>query len=401
MARLAMLGHPAAGHINPTLPVIAELVRRGERVTYYATEPFRARIEATGAKYRCYGTQEAFERNLAQGGMLGGMAGLMETTEELLPELLEQLAAERIDYLALEAHALWGNLAAQRLGKPAATLCAMFAVNRELLPARELAAHLYGGAPAAAALEGLRGLTRYVETARRVDRAYGVNSPDMINYLGNRQRLNIVLTAREFQVGGESFDPSYEFVGATALEPPAETFAWPGQNGQRRVLIALGTMYNDAPEFYRHCCDAFGGGEYAVVMAVGERMDPRHWPAAPPGFQIQAFVPQRAALAGADLFLTHGGINSAHEAMLAGVPMLVLPSQADHYIVAQQVGAVGAGVVLERRRADAATLRAAAIQVLGEPACRQSSARMGEYLRAGGGARRAADHLLAFRGTAA
>ena len=115
MSKVVMLGHPAPGHINPTLPVIAELVRRGEDVSYYATEPFRAKVEAAGAAFRSYGAHDLFERNLASGGMLGGMAGLIETTEAILPELLASVRAEAPDYLLVEAHAVWGNLIAQIL----------------------------------------------------------------------------------------------------------------------------------------------------------------------------------------------------------------------------------------------------------------------------------------------
>ncbi len=40
---------PAHGHVNPTLPLIGELVLRGEKVTVYTCEPFRAKFEAQGA----------------------------------------------------------------------------------------------------------------------------------------------------------------------------------------------------------------------------------------------------------------------------------------------------------------------------------------------------------------
>jgi UDP:flavonoid glycosyltransferase YjiC (YdhE family) len=43
---------PAAGHVNPTLPVVRELVARGEQVVYYDTEEFRSQIEEAGAPLR-------------------------------------------------------------------------------------------------------------------------------------------------------------------------------------------------------------------------------------------------------------------------------------------------------------------------------------------------------------
>src|SRR5262245_7069706 len=113
MALACVLGHPAAGHINPNLPLIDELRHRGERLVYYATEPFRKRIEGAGAEFRPYGAHELFERSLGAAGMLGGMEGLIETTAEIVPGLLDQLRQLQPDYLLVEAHAVWGNLLSQ------------------------------------------------------------------------------------------------------------------------------------------------------------------------------------------------------------------------------------------------------------------------------------------------
>ncbi|MEZ4726484.1 MAG: hypothetical protein R3E79_05060 [Caldilineaceae bacterium] len=73
----------------------------GEAVFYYATDLFRAKIEATGAVYRSYGPQASFERKLGYGGMLGGMAGLIEAAEEILPDVLSQVRDDQPDYCLL------------------------------------------------------------------------------------------------------------------------------------------------------------------------------------------------------------------------------------------------------------------------------------------------------------
>jgi UDP:flavonoid glycosyltransferase YjiC (YdhE family) len=54
MSNIVFIEMPAYGHVNPTLPVVQELVRRGEHVTYYATEEFRSQIEQTGATFQPY-----------------------------------------------------------------------------------------------------------------------------------------------------------------------------------------------------------------------------------------------------------------------------------------------------------------------------------------------------------
>lgn len=397
-----VLGHPAPGHINPTLPLVAELTRRGERVTYYATEPFRAKIERAGATFRAYGPHELFEANLSQGGMLGGMAGLIDTTERILPSLLEQVREDRPDYLLVEAHAVWGNLLAQLMQCPTVTLCSMFAINEALIPPAGLLRHLYGHAPREVTLDGLLAFAHYCEAARRLRDRYGADSPGIVDYLGNPQALNIVFTSREFQVGGDAFTSHYRFVGPSAADaaPRAdagcEDVALGDDDGRPVIYVSMGTMYNDEVEFYRACFDAFRGRACRVVMAVGHRVDRAALADAPANVAVREYVPQMTLLGRASLFVTHGGINSAHEAMLCGVPMIVLPRAADHYIVAERVAAVGAGIVLDRAQADAARIGELADRVLADPGYRARSAAMGVSLRAAGGSTRAADETLAF-----
>jgi MGT family glycosyltransferase len=393
-----MLGHPAAGHTNPTLPVIAELIRRGESVTYFSSNDFRSKIETTGAQFHSYGEQSLFERNLSHGGMLGGMAGLIETTDAILPGLLEDVRALNPDYLLLEAHAVWGNLVAQVLNLPAITLSSMFAINENLISPRLLIEHLYGSGPQACALDGLRGFSNYFEVARRLSRQYHVSCPGIINYLGNRQPLTIVFTSRDFQIGGNVFDDSYKFVGPSQPAHPGDhhlpiTLA----PDEIVVYISLGTMYNNDAGFYHACFEAFRNWPARVVMSVGQRLDRSALSKPPANFVVRDHVPQFSILSQASLFITHGGLNSAHEAMLCGVPMLVLPAQADHHVVANQVSAAGAGLTLDRSEATPDQLQDLATKILRDSSYRHKSAAMGQSLREAGGSERAVDEIFGFK----
>jgi UDP:flavonoid glycosyltransferase YjiC (YdhE family) len=79
--------------------------------------------------------------------------------------------------------------------------------------------------------------------------------------------------------------------------------------------------------------------------------------------------------------------------MLCGVPMIVLPKAADHFVVAERVAAVGAGIVLHRAEATAARLVELTDRVVADPAYRERSAAVGQSLREAGGAARAADEI--------
>ena len=51
MKKIMFFCIPAYGHHNPTLPVAAELVKRGNAVRYYSFEEFREKVTATGAEF--------------------------------------------------------------------------------------------------------------------------------------------------------------------------------------------------------------------------------------------------------------------------------------------------------------------------------------------------------------
>ncbi len=57
MAKALFLSLPLHGHVNPSLPLVRELVERGDEVVYFANARFTARIEEAGARYQAYRDQ--------------------------------------------------------------------------------------------------------------------------------------------------------------------------------------------------------------------------------------------------------------------------------------------------------------------------------------------------------
>jgi UDP:flavonoid glycosyltransferase YjiC (YdhE family) len=54
MANALFLSLPLHGHTNPSLPLVRQLVTRGDEIDYYSSEPFADSIERTGARYHAY-----------------------------------------------------------------------------------------------------------------------------------------------------------------------------------------------------------------------------------------------------------------------------------------------------------------------------------------------------------
>ena len=49
----------------------------------------------------------------------------------------------------------------------------------------------------------------------------------------------------------------------------------------------------------------------------------------------------------ADVFVTHGGMNSVNEALVCGVPMVVIPFVSDQFVNAECVEKLGVGMMLK------------------------------------------------------
>jgi UDP:flavonoid glycosyltransferase YjiC (YdhE family) len=51
MAKLLFFNIPAYGHVNPTLPVVTELVKRGHQVVYYDADTLNRRSQEPGPSF--------------------------------------------------------------------------------------------------------------------------------------------------------------------------------------------------------------------------------------------------------------------------------------------------------------------------------------------------------------
>jgi len=387
-----MLNLPEPGHMNATYPVAAELVRRGERIVYYATAPYRERVEASGAEYRNYGDAALFKPPVHTGGLYSVMAWEIGLAERLLPRLLDELRELRPDYLLIDSMCVWGRLAQQALGLPAAMVASVFTPDDRKVTVAEMMERAYEHAPKDVLLAGIDALNTYLDISQRIDRQFGTESPNLVEFFAGRQSLNLIFTSRYFHLAGADYDESYTFVGPT-LEPAQRTVA----GGRPLIYISLGTIFNDLPGFYRACFEAFGNAPYDVLLSAGRAVDREALGAAPANFTVRESVDQLEALRGASLFITHGGMNSVSEALWHETPLLVFPQHGDQQLVAARVEELGAGLTLGTADAAPERLRALADRVLAEPRFRDGARKVAESFREAGGYKRAADEILRWR----
>lgn len=399
MSKIIFYNIPASGHINPMQAVIAELVRLGHQVIYYNGEDSRTQIAQTGAEFRPYPTAasaalKALMEQTHSSGIAENALQFVRIAEMLLPSVFETLRAEKPDLVIHDSLAGWAKQAAEVLNIPAASVLSTFALNMRSMPSM----------PPLAMLSMMRDMVvrmpSYYQVAGRMRKTFGVKNYGLTGALMSTNALNIVFTSREFQPAAETFDDSYKFVGPSIAErPDSSGFPFAQLNRKPVIYISLGTINNQNLDFYKACFAAFANHSGQFVLSAGKKTDLKALEPIPANFIVRNFVPQLEVLQHADVFITHGGMNSVHEGLWYGVPLVVVPQQVEQATVALQVVKHGAGAIAAQpgETLTAEMLRISVDKILsGGKAYQEAAKRLSESFRAAGGYQRAANELASF-----
>jgi MGT family glycosyltransferase len=394
MASLWFYNIPFHGHVNPTLPLIRELVRRGDEVTYFSTPAFKAKIQATGAEFRGYVDEYSFEQTRKVAHVIHLGSQVAEATYALLPDVLASIADARPDYLMFDMSAPWGKIASRQLRIPAVASFPHlpFYWRTVLNDWRVLRKGMRSIRP------GYGYWRRLQRQTTKIVKDFRLRDPKAINVLSSSAELNIVFSSRYFQPYEQHFDESYLYVGPEIeLDRQDERMPIEKQAGQKLIYIAVGTVYVANLDFFRACFKAFVDPSYLVIMSVGKAVDLETLGAIPANFKVAQYVPQLQVLEQADIFITHGGMNSISESVLYGVPMIVVPNTIEQAINAARVEQLSAGRYLDPSQLVFEKLRETVDEMLMDPAVGVGLERLRRSFEEGGGVERAADAIHAFK----
>ncbi len=387
MSTISFVNIDMHGHVNPTLPVVAELVRRGHSVTYHVGHGFGDEVAATGARVETYPPDDIDAGDPPEPVTL--MDQLALTAVRMLPSVMDDLRRDSPDLVVHDAACLWGQVAARALDVPAVSSFTTFAFNRQVRSPTRLSREVVAGA-----ITHPRNVARYVRSRIDLRTRFGGRGLPLLDVLNVRQPLNLVYTSREFHPAEASFDQSYRFVGPSLGARPPDP-AFPLADLRDPVLYAsLGTIFNAEPELLRSFAIALAPLAGSVVLATG-RTDPAALAPLPANVVARRSVPQLSVLSRAAMFVTHGGMNSVNEALFYGVPLLVVPQGADQFLVADRVVELGAGLSITSGPVSTEHVRLLAARLLDEPLFAAAATRMEQAQRRPGGAVRAADELEA------
>lgn len=143
---------------------------------------------------------------------------------------------------------------------------------------------------------------------------------------------------------------------------------------------------------------AFENSKHTLVMSIGNKTEISDLGNIPKNFIVKNYVPQTELLKYTKLFITHGGMNSTHEGIYNGVPLVVIPQSADQPVIARQVENLGAGVTLQMQGLTESQLRESVDLVLNNSSFKETVLNMKESFRKSGGYKQAVDEIFKFTG---
>ncbi len=393
---------PAYGHVNPSLPLVTALTRRGHTVTYYNTERFRAVIESAGAQFQPYA---AFDDAYIEAHKLDGTSPnrialeLMRLTARVLPSLIDEVNRLQPDVIIYDGLAPWGFYLAQIVRLPSVVSLAILPL---VIPSSAALVNLSViGAVVSMMLSDIQQGVKAWQLAKTLAQQYAIKPLAATQLLNAPGDLAISYTSAAFQANAKSV-PHVRFVGRELPEYPLDpSFSFDAVRGRRVIYISLGTVNNQNVDFFRACIQAFAHQDVFVIISTGGGIDADLFAPLPDNIALYDWVAQTDVLARASLFITHGGLNSIHDGLGYGVPLLLVPQQGEQTMNALRVVELGAGLRIHKKQVTPERLRADAKRVLDDPRFHKAAADIGATFRAAGGVRCAADaieRLVALRG---
>lgn len=393
MARILLMSSREKGHVNPLVGVAQHLLRAGHTVGWLCLPSPSEQVRALGVETLALPGSGEAEDFVTGGPELAALvrdadrlgqwirALLIDAVPALIDPTRELLAKWRADALVVDPMMYHGLIAAHQLGIPYA--CLSSSLNPVVPP------------------EVTCTLTRHVdalsEARQALFAAHGM-SPILRVCDALSPHMNGVFTTRAY-VGDVALPPQTWLLGPSI--PPGERgdevdFPWDALDGRPLVYASFGSQISHQPRIFSLLAAATEPMGVQLVISCGA-LASSSWARALPAHVLPvAYAPQLKILQRARAFITHGGANSAMEALWAGVPILISPVCNDQPLQAHFVARRGTGLVLDLSQADPDAIQGALAQLLDEAGAPARAAReVQASYRSQDGAREAATRIHA------
>ncbi len=328
----AFFATPDAGHFARLCPLISGMALQGVTTYVFTSAPFKAEVEAAGGTFvdlfGKYPLERADSESVPFAFRWVSFAG--HYADEILRDL-EDLGPSLVVY---DTFSVIGHVVGSRLGVPYVNVCS----GHNMHPAWSVA-HLPTQYPRVSASPGC---LRAVETLRE---RYGLHDASPFSFLsGLSPFLNVYCEPSTYLTETErtAFEPVAFYGSLPSLEEieVRENGSGPscfGDSAELNVYVSFGTIV------WRHWPDVALRALLSISEALGQMENVNALVSVgsadaeaasfralrKPNVSVVSFADQWRVLQEADVFITHHGLNSTHEAIFHQVPMISYPFFAD------------------------------------------------------------------------
>ena len=385
MAKFAFVVPPLDGHVNPTLGIGKELLKRGNEAAWIGVDPQLETILPAGGKFLfvVHNYDAETVKKLRKEQMQTAVQGieslktlyevdLIPLNQFMLDGIMHHLAEYRPDVVIYDHQLFAGAVAAARLGLPfAASVSAQASIK---------------------AFDALPKLHEWED-----EQVVGFQQRNGIE--GNRRlddsaSLILVYTSGLF-FGNKPLPPIYQFTGPIINDRPVRyAFDWSRFESRKYppcVLVTVGTTFEseEMQPFFQKVIDALKDEKLTVIMVS----DPELFREIPDNFIIQKRIPQLELLPSVQAVICHAGQNTVSESLFFGIPLIVLPIAYDQSQVANDVTLCGAGIRMKFNRLKPEELKKAVREILSNEIYEKNARKIQTSFREAGGVERAASLL--------
>jgi hypothetical protein len=379
---------PDHGHINPIACAVAQfrLDYPQHEIIFYGTPLYKPAIERSGCTYREYPNippdNEQQQPPLTEqkgyifsfnplDAMIKRQLGLWDKS---LPGLIEEAERDRPDLIIYDVFAMQAKYLLRAIELRYKKKVSTFKPPPAIMFATTFAQKL-GVFPTIAELKTIVDvniglfITMFFLFLRQIyfSWKHGLDIYDVFDLLTNHDEETVIVSILpEFQPKRDKFDEKqFKFVGScvsesvrtfevkdeklkhymTTFKPvnPRESITALRSNDRKLVYASLGTVANNNPFLFEHIINTINlfdennnstikSSHIELIISTGvdvyEKMQAKirsKLLTVPSNVLLQPSVPQLEVLKRASLFITHGGMNSANEAILYGVPVICIP----------------------------------------------------------------------------
>jgi UDP:flavonoid glycosyltransferase YjiC (YdhE family) len=411
MTRIIIAATPIYGHVAPLRMIAADLVRRGEQVTFLTGSGFRASVEQTGARFVAlpgeadYDIAELIARHPERAELAPGVPALSWDLTHLFikPIPLQHAALQELlkehdggPVAVLHDTSFVGAMPIV-LGAPGIRPDAVIGIGIMPLTVASVDTAPFGlGLPPDASPEGrvrntaanraMQGAFAEIQRlAVETIRAAGATreQPFLFDAGVMVPDRYLHLSIEDLEYPRSDAPETMRFVGALPDERSTRPVPLPGwwpevEAAERVVVVTQGTVANrDLTELIEPTLEALADLDVLVVATLGR--DAR-LSSVPANARVAEFIPFAELLPHASVLVSNGGYGGVQQSLRHGVPLVLAGQTEDKVEVTARTAWTGAAINLATQRPAAADIRGAVESVLGTPAYKERAVELsGHY----------------------